>query len=207
MVVQQVRQLTGFDRVMAYRFRHDDSGDVVAEACNDAIEPYLGRRYPASDIPAQARRLYLINTLRLIADVGYTPVPVLGREGDAPLDMSHGVLRSVSPIHIEYLQNMGVHASMSVSIVVNGRLWGMLACHHMAPRQVPYSIRMAADVLAQVLASSVQTLEARGHAAAHRARRRTGLAHARDHEPGRPGAARARTHVPTNCAKPCGPTP
>ena len=165
MVVQQVRQLTGFDRVMAYRFRHDDSGDVVAEACSEAIEPYLGRRYPASDIPAQARRLYLINTLRLISDVGYAPVPVLGREGDAPLDMSHGVLRSVSPIHIEYLRNMGVHASMSISIVVGGRLWGMLACHHMAPRQVPYSIRMAADVLAQVLASSVQTLEARGHAA------------------------------------------
>jgi chemotaxis family two-component system sensor kinase Cph1 len=165
MVVLQVRQLTGFDRVMAYRFRHDDSGDVVAEACNDAIERYLGRRYPASDIPAQARRLYLINTLRLISDVGYLPVPILGREGDAPLDMSHGVLRSVSPIHIEYLQNMGVHASMSVSIVVGGRLWGMLACHHMAPRQVPYSIRMATDVLAQVLASSVQTLEARGHAA------------------------------------------
>lgn len=165
MVVQQVRQLTGFDRVMAYRFRHDDSGDVVAEACSEAVEAYLGRRYPASDIPAQARRLYLINTLRLISDVGYTPVPVLGCEGDAPLDMSHGVLRSVSPIHIEYLQNMGVHASMSISIVVGGRLWGMLACHHMAPRQVPYSIRMAADVLAQVLASSVQTLEARGHAA------------------------------------------
>jgi chemotaxis family two-component system sensor kinase Cph1 len=165
MVVQQVRQLTGFDRVMAYRFRHDDSGDVVAEACNEAVEPYLGRRYPASDIPAQARRLYLINTLRLISDVGYAPVPVLGRAGDAPLDMSHGVLRSVSPIHVEYLQNMGVHASMSISIVVGGHLWGMLACHHMAPRQVPYSIRMAADVLAQVLASSVQTLEARRHAA------------------------------------------
>ena len=165
MAVQQVRQLTGFDRVMAYHFRHDDSGDVVAEARIDSIEPYLGRRYPASDIPAQARRLYLINTLRLIADVGYQPVPVLGREGDAPIDMSHSVLRSVSPIHVEYLQNMGVQASMSVSIVANGRLWGMLACHHMAPKQVPYSIRMATDVLAQVLASSVQTLEAKAEAA------------------------------------------
>lgn len=165
MAVQQVRQLTGFDRVMAYHFRHDDSGDVVAEARADAIEPYLGRRYPASDIPAQARRLYLINTLRLIADVGYQPVPVLGRQGDAAVDMSHSVLRSVSPIHVEYLQNMGVQASMSVSIVVNGRLWGMLACHHMTPRQVPYSIRMATDVLAQVLASSVQTLEAKARAA------------------------------------------
>lgn len=166
MAVQQVRQLTGFDRVMAYHFRHDDSGDVVAEARREDIEPYLGRRYPASDIPAQARRLYLINTLRLIADVGYQPVPVLGRDGDAPIDMSHSVLRSVSPIHVEYLQNMGVQASMSVSIVANGRLWGMLACHHMTPKQVPYSIRMASDVLAQVLASSVQTLEAKTEAAA-----------------------------------------
>jgi chemotaxis family two-component system sensor kinase Cph1 len=163
--VEQVRLLTGFDRVMAYRFRHDDSGDVVAEARRDDLEPFLGRRYPASDIPAQARRLYLINTLRLIADVGYQPVPVLGREGDPALDMSHAVLRSVSPIHIEYLRNMGVAASMSISIVANGRLWGMLACHHSTPHQVPYSIRMAADVFAQVLASTVQTLESRRQAA------------------------------------------
>lgn len=164
--VTQMRQLTGFDRVMAYRFRHDDSGDVVAEACSTELEPFLGRRYPASDIPAQARRLYLINTLRLIADVGYEPVPVFGREGDAALDMSHAVLRSVSPIHVEYLKNMGVAASMSISIVCNGRLWGMLACHHMSAHQVPYSIRMAADVFAQVLASTVTTLESRAEAAA-----------------------------------------
>ncbi len=157
--VEQVRAITGFDRVMAYRFRHDDSGDVVAEAKHEDLKPFLGMRYPASDIPAQARRLYTINTLRLIADIGYTPVPVLGAAGDAPLDMSHGVLRSVSPIHVEYLQNMGVGASMSVSIVVNGRLWGLLACHHMAPLRTPYSVRMACDVLAQVLAASVQSLD------------------------------------------------
>ncbi len=157
-----VRQMTGFDRVMAYRFGHDDSGDVVAEACSDALEPYLGRRYPASDIPAQARRLYILNTLRLIADVGYEPVPLLADVAQQePLDLSHSVLRSVSPIHIEYLRNMGVGASMSVSIVVGGRLWGMLACHHMAPRQVPYPIRMAVDVMAQVIASTVQSLAAR----------------------------------------------
>lgn len=156
-----VRELTGFDRVMAYRFRHDDSGDVVAEACDASLEPYLGRRYPASDIPAQARRLYTINTLRLIGDVDYTPVPLMAAPGHtAPLDLSHSVLRSVSPIHVEYLQNMGVKASMSVSIVVAGKLWGMLACHHMSPHQVPYSVRMAADVIAQLLASSVQSLAA-----------------------------------------------
>ncbi|MRW88106.1 GAF domain-containing protein [Pseudoduganella sp. FT26W] len=161
LATEQVRAITGFDRVMGYRFHQDDSGDVTAESRRDDLEPYLGRRYPASDIPAQARRLYIINTLRLIADVGYTPAPLRGRAGDAPLDLSHSVLRSVSPIHIEYLQNMGVGASMSVSIVVNGRLWGLLACHHMAPLQVPYSIRMAADVMAQVIASLVQSIEAR----------------------------------------------
>jgi light-regulated signal transduction histidine kinase (bacteriophytochrome) len=164
LATEQVRAITGFDRVMAYRFQQDDSGDVIAESLRDELEPYLGRRYPASDIPAQARRLYIINTLRLIAAVGYTPSLLRGRAGDAPLDLSHSVLRSVSPIHIEYLQNMGVGASMSVSIVVNGRLWGLLACHHMAPLQVPYSIRMAADVMAQVIASLVQSIEARQRA-------------------------------------------
>ena len=158
--VRQVREFTGFDRVMAYRFREDDSGDVVAEARRDDIVPYLGQRYPASDIPAQARRMYILTTLRMIAHVGYQPVPMLGVPGAAPLDMSYSVLRSVSPIHVEYLQNMGVCASMSVSIVINGRLWGLLACHHHSPKQVPYSIRMAADVLAQVMASTIQSIEA-----------------------------------------------
>jgi light-regulated signal transduction histidine kinase (bacteriophytochrome) len=159
--VRQVREFTGFDRVMAYRFRADDSGDVVAEAKRDDLTPFLGQRYPAGDIPPQARRLYVLSTLRMISDVTYHAVPLLGAEGGAPLDMSFGVLRSVSPIHIEYLQNMGVGASMSVSIVINGRLWGLLACHHMAPKRVPYAIRMAADVLAQVIASTVQSLELR----------------------------------------------
>jgi chemotaxis family two-component system sensor kinase Cph1 len=161
--VEEVRALTGFDRVMAYRFRHDDSGDVVAEAVTDALEPFIGRRYPASDIPAQARRLYVLNTLRYIVDVNSETVPVetgvaggAGPEAAEPLDMSYCVLRSVSPIHIEYLQNMGVAASMSISVVINGKLWGMLACHHMTPRFVPHTVRSACDVLAQVLAAKVQ---------------------------------------------------
>lgn len=164
-LVAEVRSLTGFDRVMAYRFRHDQSGEVVAESVRADLDPYLGRRYPASDIPAQARRLYVLNSLRLIGDVGYQPVPLVGQAGEAPLDLTHAVLRSVSPIHIEYLHNMGVGASMSVSIVVAGALWGMVACHHMVPRQVPYSVRMSCDVLAQVVSSAVQTLQARDGAA------------------------------------------
>ncbi|MDZ5457523.1 ATP-binding protein [Azohydromonas lata] len=164
--VAQIRDMTGFDRVMGYRFRHDDSGDVVAEARRDDLEPYLGRRYPASDIPAQARRLYVLNTLRLIADVTYEPVPLLaGDAASPPLDLSHSVLRSVSPIHVEYLRNLGVAASMSVSIVVGARLWGMIACHHMAPLQVPFAVRLACDVLAQLLASTVQSLDAKAREA------------------------------------------
>ena len=159
--VRQVRDFTGFDRVMAYRFRPDDSGDVVAEARREDLTPYLHQRYPASDIPAQARRLYLLNTLRMIADVDYNAVPLLGEPGAAPLDMSFAVLRSVSPVHVEYLRNMGVGASMSVSIVINGRLWGLIACHHMSRKVVPYAIRMAADVLAQVIASTIHSIEAR----------------------------------------------
>ncbi|MFJ1468981.1 ATP-binding protein [Massilia sp. YIM B02787] len=175
--VRQIREFTGFDRVMAYRFRSDDSGDVVAEARRDDLVPYLGQRYPAGDIPPQARRLYVLNTLRMIADVGYHAVPLLGAEGSAPLDMSFAVLRSVSPVHVEYLQNMGVGASMSVSIVIHGRLWGLIACHHMAPKRVPYSVRMAADVLAQVIASTVQGIEAREDAelVEHAAKVRTSL--------------------------------
>jgi chemotaxis family two-component system sensor kinase Cph1 len=174
--VEEVRSLTGFDRVMAYQFRHDDSGDVVAESCIPALTPYRGRRYPASDIPTQARRLYTLNTLRLISDVNYTAVPMEGWSSE-PLDMSYGVLRSVSPIHIEYLQNMGVGASMSISIVVNGKLWGMLACHHMARHPVPLAIRMTCDVLAQVLSASINAIESRARAAsAERAASvRTGL--------------------------------
>lgn len=152
--VEKIAALTGFHRVMAYRFLHDDSGEVVAEHRSPELTPYLGQRYPASDIPHQARRLYVLNPVRLIVDVGYTPVAlepatVPGISRVRPLDLSHSTLRSVSPIHVEYLQNMGVAASMSISIVVDGKLWGLFACHHMAPFLVPHSVRMACQVLAQ----------------------------------------------------------
>lgn len=175
--VQQVREFTGFDRVMAYRFRPDDSGDVVAESRRDDLVPYLGQRYPAGDIPAQARRLYTLNTLRMIVDIDYDAVPLYGAPQALPVDMSFAVLRSVSPVHIEYLKNMHVHASMSVSIVINGRLWGLIACHHMSRKLVPYAIRMAADVLAQVMASTIHSIEAREEAslAEQSARVRTAL--------------------------------
>lgn len=153
--VQALRDLTLFDRVMAYRFLPDDSGEVVAEARRPDLEPFLGLRYPASDIPAQARRLYAKNRIRSIHDVDYTPVAIVPNPHDPrtgrPFDLSHCMLRSVSPIHIEYLRNMGVGASMSLSLLVGGKLWGLIACHHMAPHRPSYNVRLACLVLADTL--------------------------------------------------------
>lgn len=147
-VADQVRQLTGYDRVMVYRFRHDGAGEVIAESHDQGMEPYLGLRYPATDIPVQARALYLRNRLRVIPDTEYVPVPIVpAMHADGRvLDLSQHALRSVSPVHVEYLRNMGVAASMSISIVVGGRLWGLIACHHRQARRVPPVIRAAADL-------------------------------------------------------------
>lgn len=156
--VATVRQLTEFDRVMAYCFHQDDSGEVVAEECKHGLEPFLNRRFPASDIPVQARTLYIRNPLRLIADVNDKQVLIDALDpAEPPLDLSHAVLRSVSPIHIEYLRNIQVAASMSLSIIVNGRLWGLIACHHDSAHRVPYAIRMTCDMLSHVLSSAVQS--------------------------------------------------
>lgn len=131
--VRHVRNLTGFDRVMLYRFHEDYSGEVVAEALADNLLPFLGHRYPASDIPEPARKLYLRNWLRCIPDVGRPQSLLYPEDGPGPLvslDLSHARLRGVSPMHIEYLKNMGVAASLSLSVIVEGRLWGLIACHH-----------------------------------------------------------------------------
>jgi light-regulated signal transduction histidine kinase (bacteriophytochrome) len=150
--VRQVRALTGFDRVMLYRFDKDGSGEVAAEHHASGLEPYLGLRYPASDIPRQARALYLRNWLRLIADVSDPGVPIepaLGPTGE-PIDLSMSVVRAVSPIHLEYLANMGVQASLSISVIVRGELWGLFACHHMAPRRISLERRTAAELFGQM---------------------------------------------------------
>lgn len=163
-VAAQVRQLTGYDRVMLYRFRHDGAGEVIAEARAADLEPYLGLRYPASDIPPQARALYLRNRLRVIPDVDYAPVPVLpatGADGRA-LDLSQHALRSVSPVHLEYLRNMGVGASMSISLISGGRLWGLIACHHREPRRVPAAVRAAADLFGLFVSMRVAATEQQG---------------------------------------------
>lgn len=160
-VAEHVRTLTGFDRVMVYRFHADQSGEVIAEARRDDMVSYLGLHYPASDIPQQARALYLRNWLRLIPDVADVPatiVPTLNPVTGRPLDMSFAVLRSVSTMHIEYLINMGVRASMSLSLITNNQLWGLIACHHQSgPKYVPYDIRTVCEFLAQVVSAQVAT--------------------------------------------------
>lgn len=151
---EDVRRFTGFDRVMVYRFDRDLSGQVIAEAKRDDLESYLDLHYPASDIPQQARNLLRLSRLRLVPDVHYTPVPLLPAvrpDTPQPLDMSFCITRSMSPIHVEYLKNMGVAASMSVSIVINDRLWGLVACHHTSPRYVSHAVRSACDFLAHAL--------------------------------------------------------
>lgn len=168
-VASSVRKLTGFDRVMAYQFQPDGSGVVIAEDKCDDLESYLDLHYPASDIPMQARALYLRNWLRLIPDVGYQPAPMLAIDPDhpsIPLDMSYASLRSVSPIHIEYLINMGAKASMSISLIKNDQLWGLVACHHHSgPRYLPYDIRAACEFLGHMASLQIGDKEASEDAA------------------------------------------
>jgi chemotaxis family two-component system sensor kinase Cph1 len=148
-LAEEVRSLTGYDRVKVYRFAADWHGEVVAEANAGKLPSYLGLHFPASDIPVQARALYTRNFERQIPDVSYTPVPLIGI-GTDPLDLSQAMLRSVSPVHIEYLHNMQVDASMSVSILRQGALWGLVACHHHTSHYVPPEMRQASVLLAQL---------------------------------------------------------
>ena len=155
---RQLRGLIGYDRVMIYRFGEDGSGEVVAESRASTVETsYLKLRYPASDIPQQARALYMRNLLRIIADVDGPTVdigPPLGSRSQ-PLDLSLSTIRAVSPIHLEYLANMGVKASLSISLIVRGRLWGLVACHHYSPRVIPFDTRTAAELFGQLFAFAI----------------------------------------------------
>ncbi len=155
-----LRSALGYDRVMVYRFAHDGSGEVISEAKAPQLETFMGRHFPASDIPRQARELYLRNTIRVIPDSSGTFAdiePALDASGN-PLDLSFAILRSVSPIHCEYLRNMGVAASMSVSVIVAGRLWGLIACHHYAPHPLPMPVRIAAELFGDFFSLHLQAM-------------------------------------------------
>lgn len=192
--VEDVRLLTGFDRVMLYRFDPDDEhGAVVDEARAAGVESFLGLHYPASDIPWQARALYVSNWLRLIPDIEYTPVPIVPGAGATearPLDLSFALLRSVSPVHVEYLRNMKVRASMSISIVRDQRLVALIACHHSTPRYVPSAVRSACELLARVISLKLAAVEELSAKARLTALRRSGAVLA--------DAMRAATGEPTS---------
>ena len=159
---QENKQLTKFDRVMIYRFHPDYHGEVVSEARREDLEPYLGLHYPESDIPSQARDLYVKNRIRIIPNIDYTPsliCPSKTKRTDLPLDLSFSILRSVSPIHLQYLRNMGVTASMSISLVQDEKLWGLIAFHHQSPKLLPLEIRTALENIANTMILKIKTLE------------------------------------------------
>lgn len=163
------KELAGYDRVMVYRFDEEGHGEVFSEERELELEPYLGNRYPASDIPQIARRLYERNRVRVLVDVEYTPVPLvppLSPLDGGQLDMSLCCLRSMSPIHIQYLKNMGVCATLVASLLVGGRLWGLVACHHYTPRSVHYPTRVVCELLAESVSTRIAALEsfAQSHA-------------------------------------------
>ncbi len=159
------RDLTGYDRVMVYRFDEEGHGAVISEQKRPDLEALLGNRYPATDIPHIARKLYERNRVRVLVDVAYTPVPVLPRltpSGDgeeSELDMSLCVLRSTSPIHLQYLKNMGVAATLVVSLMVDGRLWGLISCHHYSTRSLHFEARAVCELLAEAVATRITALE------------------------------------------------
>lgn len=155
-----MRAATGFDRAMVYRFLPNGSGVVAAEDANAGLESFLGLHYPASDIPKQARELYRRNWLRAIPNIDYAAAPLRPESNlrtGQPIDMSHCDLRSVSPIHLEYLRNMGVCASLSASIICQNELWGMLVLHHYSPRYVSADLRVSCETFAQILSLHVET--------------------------------------------------
>jgi len=162
---QIIREVTGFDRVMIYRFAEDKHGEVIAESTT-RHDSFLGLHYPASDIPDPARRHFALNVIRIIPDINATPIPIMTRAGRiadessaAPLDLTYSKLRAVAPVHIEYLNNMGVGASMSISLTSNEELWGLIACHHYAPLHLSWSQLRFCELIGGTISALLQSLE------------------------------------------------
>jgi len=157
LVAKGTREITGYDRVMIYRFDADYNGEIYAEDCREDLEPFLGLHYPHTDIPVQARELYIRNQLRLIADINYKPVPIftIDDRENKNLDLSVSILRSTSPIHVEYLKNMGVGATLTISLLHHGRLWGLIAFHHYSAKNISPAIRLAAKLQGQFISSQI----------------------------------------------------
>ena len=162
LAAQEVQRITGYGRTLVYDFDDEGNGHVIAEALDEGYQSYMDQRFPGSDIPPQARALYVRNRIRLIADADYAPaplVPALNPVTHAPTDLTYASLRSVSPVHVQYMKNMGTWSSMSMSIVVRGKLWGLISCHHASARVPPFEVRTACEHIAQVLSLQVEAKE------------------------------------------------
>lgn len=162
LAARHVRSVTGYGRVLVYQFDPSGHGRVVAESLAEGYDSYLGQSFPASDIPAQARELYTLSPIRLIQDANYLPAALVPENNPltgARNDLSFAALRSVSPVHLQYMRNMGTLASMSVSLIVKGKLWGLISCHNAGPCPVPVEKRTACEQLGQLLALCIETRE------------------------------------------------
>ncbi len=161
-IVQEIRKITEFDRVMLYKFDDDEHGSVVAEEKLESLEPYFGLHYPASDIPQPARKLFASNSIRIIPDSSSEPVkvfPVNNPISDRPIDLTNSILRSAAPCHIEYLHNMGVAASLTISLIKDQKLWGLIACHHQSPKYISYELRKACEFLGRLIFAEISARE------------------------------------------------
>ncbi len=157
-----VRSVTGYDNVMIYRFDENWDGQVIAQSRVDAAPDYLGTYFPATDIPPQARALYTQNLVRIVTNVDAEPIalhPKLNPQTELPLDMTLSSLRSVSPIHLQYLRNMGTAATMTISLLQNGKLWGLIACHHLTPKRISVAMREIAHLFSRQIALKLAALE------------------------------------------------
>ncbi|MDI9641842.1 ATP-binding protein [Geitlerinema splendidum] len=161
-IVQEVRNVTGFDRVMLYKFDDDGHGEVLAEDKLDEMESYLGLHYPESDIPQPARKMFLSNWIRVIPDAKAEAVPLYPAQNpitQQPVDLTLSILRSAYPCHLEYLHNMGVGSSLTISLMKDQQLWGLIACHHRTPKYIPYELRKACEFLGRVIFAEISTRE------------------------------------------------
>jgi len=166
LLAQLVRELTGYDSVMIYRFDANWDGEVITQSRVETAPSYLGMHFPASDIPPQARRLYTRNLVRIVADISAEPVhvlPAINPHSAQPLDMTYSALRSLSPLHIEYLHNIGVRATMAISLLQNGRLWGLIACHHMSAKRLSIAMREAAIFISRTVSAKLTSIDAMQH--------------------------------------------
>lgn len=167
-VAEEVRKLTSFDRVKVYRFDPDWNGEVIAESRNDRLPSLLWHHFPALDIPPQARALYEKMLVRVLVDTEAQAVPLVPACNPLtgqPLDMSFSTLRAISPIHIEYLRNMGVRATITVSLMHDGRLWGLIACHNAVARSVSNHLRELIEFVGQTVSIKLSNLESRSRVA------------------------------------------